>query len=248
MRIALIEPDLRHAELVTRLLLAAGHACQHFSASEPFLCSAKQLFFDLLVTEAWAGDRCAEDVIALAREVLPGLPVIVTMKAPRESELVAALHAGADDCVAKPVRGPEMLARVDALIRRAGFRRPRSRARETFGEYAFDGGRSLVVCRGQVIALTPKELRFALLLFSNMSRPVSRAQILETVWGRRDIKSRTLDTHASRIRAKLELRPERGYALTPLYGYGYRLDPVSAEDGNGDGDEPPRTETIVETL
>ncbi|HEY3597059.1 MAG TPA: response regulator transcription factor [Paraburkholderia sp.] len=247
MRIALIEPDLRHAELVGRLLLAAGHACQHFSAGEPFLAGAADEFFDLLLTDIWAGDRPAEDVIAQAREALPGLPVIVTMTAPRESELVAALHAGADDCLQKPVRGPEMLARIDALMRRAGIRRPRNRSREVFGEYAFDAGRSVVAFRGHIISLTPKELRFALLLFTNLSRPVSRAQILETIWGRRDIKSRSLDTHASRIRNKLELRVEHGYSLTPLYGYGYRLDVISA-DGSFDTAKTPKSERIVETL
>jgi DNA-binding response OmpR family regulator len=259
MRIAHIEPDLRHAELVDRLLLAAGHACRHFAVSESFLAGAASEFFDILVIASWAGDRGAEDVIALARDVLPGLPIVVTMKTPRESELVAALHAGADDCLAKPVRGPEMLARLDALMRRAGVRRPRNCSREIFHEFLFDSGRSEVAFRGQTISMTPKELRFALLLFTNMSRPVSRAQILETVWGRRDIKSRTLDTHASRIRAKLELRPERGYTLTPLYGYGYRLDAVSADgsttgpaagstnDNNG-GAGPPNSERIAETL
>jgi two-component system OmpR family response regulator len=210
MRIAPIEPDLRHAEIVGRLLFAGGHACHHFSASAPFLAGAAREFFDLLVTDAFCGDAAAEDVIARVREVLPGLPVVVLMTSPRESELVATLQAGADDCLSKPARGPEMLARIDALMRRAGIRRPRNRAREMFGEYAFDTGRSVVTFRGQSVA------------------------ILETVWSRRrDVKSRTLDTHASRIRTKLELRPEFGYTLVPLYGYGYRLDQIPVEKPDG---------------
>jgi two-component system, OmpR family, response regulator len=247
MRIALVEPDRRHAELIARLPFAGGHACEHFASGTPFLARAAAETFDLLLTDIWAGDLAAEDVIPLAREILPGLSVIVLMTAPRESEIVLSLRAGADDCVAKPVRGPEMFARVDAVLRRAGVRRPRNRQRAVFGDYAFDTAGFGVAYRGRRVELTPKEFRFALLLFTNLSRPVSCAHILETVWTRRrDVKSRTLDTHASRLRSKLQLRPELGYSLTPLYGYGYQLHRVAQErcgPVSGSGNE-----RIVETL
>jgi two-component system, OmpR family, response regulator len=230
MRIALIEPDVQHAKLVERLVFAGGHVCQHFTASAPFLQHATNEFFDLLITENWAGDHCAEDVIPRARSILPNLPVIVLMVAPRESQIVAALHAGADDCLSKPVRGPEMLARVDALLRRTSLRRPSNRRREIICGYAFDAAHFAVAFRGLSVILTPKEFRLALLLFNNLARPISRAHILETVWARRrDVKSRTIDTHASRVRSKLQLRPELGYCLTPLYGFGYQLDVIPPE-------------------
>ena len=108
MRIALVQSDRRHAELIVRLLFAGGHACRHFAASTPFLACAASETFDLLLTDTWAGGLAADYLIPRAREVLPGLPTIVLMTAPRESEIVASLHAGADDCLSKPVRGPEM--------------------------------------------------------------------------------------------------------------------------------------------
>ncbi|WP_175873766.1 response regulator transcription factor [Burkholderia sp. BCC0397] len=234
MRIALIDPESRHTALLNRLLFAGGHVCHAFPSSTAFFeWLAADNTCDMLVTGHWAGDQPAQDVIPRAQAVLPGLPAIAVMQSARESEIVSCLHAGADDCLVRPVSGPELLARVNALSRRAGVRRAPTRSREMYGEYAFDATHCLVRFGDAIVSLTPKEFRFAQLLFTNLSRPVSRAHILETVWGlRRDMKSRTLDTHASRLRSKLQLLPERGYRLLPLYGFGYQLDRVPIEPPN----------------
>ncbi|RQH02978.1 response regulator transcription factor [Paraburkholderia dinghuensis] len=240
MRIALVEPDARQAEILQHLLIAGAHACQPFRAGASLLETLGDEAFDLMITAWWCGDISADELIPRARRLLPGLPVIVLMVSPHESEIVAALHGGADDCMTKPASGPELLARIDALLRRAGVRRPRNRAHHGFGEYLFDSARHGVSFRGQTVTLTPKEFRFALLLFTNASRPVSRARILETVWQlSRDVQSRTLDTHASRLRNKLQLSPEHGWRLTTLYGVGYQLDrlstPGTEPSGSADG-------------
>jgi DNA-binding response OmpR family regulator len=128
--------------------------------------------------------------------------------------------------VVKPVSAGVLLARVGSLLRRA-YQINTSAVKEIFEEYEFDLGARHVVVRGTAVAVTQKEFDLALLLFQHLSRPLSRAHILDVIWKRAtDIPSRTMDTHVSVLRTKLGLRPENGYRLTPIYGYGYRLERI----------------------
>jgi DNA-binding response OmpR family regulator len=111
-----------------------------------------------------------------------------------------------------------------AVLRR-GHPGANTNASEKFGDYLFQGGTESVILQGRQIELTGKEYSLALTLFRNLGRAISRAYILENVWGyKEDVQTRTLDAHISRIRTKLELRARNGFRVTPVYGYGYRLE------------------------
>ena len=98
---------------------------------------------------------------------------------------------------------------------------------EAYGDTVFDGGAGSVTRAGQTVSMTAKEFALAQLLFRNLHRALSRNYILETVWGSEpNLNSRSLDMHVSRVRSKLNLRPEHGFRLTPIYSYGYRLERI----------------------
>ena len=94
--------------------------------------------------------------------------------------------------------------------------------------YRIDLVNRVVGLDNQPIELTDKEYDLTLFLFRNVGRLLSRGHISESVWGRSaDIQSRTVDTHVSRVRKKLDFGPERGLRLTPIYNFGYRLEKVT---------------------
>jgi DNA-binding response OmpR family regulator len=92
----------------------------------------------------------------------------------------------------------------------------------------FDIGCSRLLSNGSALELTQKEFALALLFFRNIGRPLSRAYIHDEVWVRdSSVPSRTLDTHVSRVRNKLQLKLENGYRLAPVYSYGYLLEKLA---------------------
>jgi DNA-binding response OmpR family regulator len=120
-----------------------------------------------------------------------------------------------------------LLARIRALLRRSSVP-TEAFGPQRFGDFEFDPSRGELRLRGALISLTPKQFALALLLFQHLDEPLPNALIVETVWRREpdEPSLRTLSTHASMLRTKLGLRPQNGYRLMPLYGYGYRLQRV----------------------
>ena len=151
---------------------------------------------------------------------------------------VAGLDAGADDFVVKPARAGELRARLKALVRRAGLGDIHGTIFE-YDRFRFDLQRQTAQDSGRIVELTQKEFQLALLFLNNIGKPLSRGHIREAVWGRdSEVPSRTMDTHVSRVRSKLTLRPESGYLLAPVYSYGYRLERLRDEGEDADGGAP----------
>ncbi|MFM7341444.1 MAG: helix-turn-helix domain-containing protein, partial [Betaproteobacteria bacterium] len=93
------------------------------------------------------------------------------------------------------------------------------------GDYVFDQKAKTLTIKGELIELKHREYELAYLLFSRLGELLSRKYLQESVWGgQADAVSRTLDTHISRLRVKLDLRPENGFRLSSVYSLGYRLE------------------------
>lgn len=229
MRIAILEDDAALADQMAEALEANGHNPLVFRTGAALMTALKRDTFDLLVLDWNLPDTSGIDVLGWVRESLDGAPpVLFVTSRGDEADIVRALNLGADDYVVKPIKVAEFQARVGALLRR---RFPQQAADiQNFGPIRFEVGRQSVVVDGTEVVTTNKEFSLALLLFQNLNRPLSRAYLLDKIWGMSaDLQTRTLDAHISRVRTKLRLRPEAGYRLSPVYSYGYRLERFEGE-------------------
>ncbi|MES2149654.1 MAG: response regulator transcription factor [Pseudomonadota bacterium] len=229
MRIAVLDIERSQADLICQVLTTAGHTCQSFDNGKDLLGQLRKDSFDMLILDWQVPDLSAVEVVRRAKEKLAShAPIMFLTNSSAEDDIVAGIGAGADDYMIKPLRRGELVARVQALLRRA-FPSQNGAEQLHFGPYVFETRPGRLLMDGVVIEVTHKEFYLALLFFRNIGRPLSRAYIHESVWIRETaVPSRTMDTHVSRVRNKLQLRPENGFRLVPVYSYGYRLEKLGA--------------------
>ena len=225
MRIAVLDSDRSQADLICQVLTSAGHTCQTYDSGKEMLATLRKDSFDMLILDWQVADLGGAEVLRRAKEKLSATtPMMFITNSSAEDDIVSGVSAGADDYMIKPLRRGELVARVQALLRRA-YPSQNGAEQLQFGPYIFETRPGRLLMDGAVIDVTHKEFYLALLFFRNIGRPLSRAYIHEAVWIRETaVPSRTMDTHVSRVRNKLQLRPENGFRLVPVYSYGYRLE------------------------
>ena len=224
MRIAILEDDPQQLHMMEQMVHSMGHTCVGYPTGAQLTKDLRRESFDLLILDWELPDTTGPEVATWTRQELgPDLPILIVTLRSEETDIVHGLHSGADDFMSKPLRVAEFKARVAALLRRA---HPASTEEvQQFGTFRLDRTTLTVYFGQEAIALTPREFSLALLLFQNPGRLMSRDYLREAIWGQNaEVLSRTLDTHISRLRQQLQLRPGAQYAITAVYGLGYRLD------------------------
>ena len=229
MRVAILEDDPDQAELVRLWLTHAEYSVDCHADAAAFLRAVRRDSFDLYVLDWVLPDLSGIEVLKKLRDELSDYTatVIVTAKN-EEKSIVKGLEAGADDYLVKPVRQAELVARVSAVLRRAGGRKPEEGL--DISPYSLNPEKKVLSMKGEKISLTNREFELAYFFFRNAGKMISRSHILEAIWGidNKSVSTRTVDTHVSRLRKKMNLSEENGWKLSAIYQHGYRLERVDA--------------------
>lgn len=219
MRLAVVEEDRALCARVAGAIRSAGHNCYEFHSGDAMRRSLRRESYDLLIVDEHLPDMPSDELINWMTSSLSRPPSVILLT----DKNCAQMHATADDCVPIPAAEGQISEHVDAVLRKR-FAHVDASGNERFGDFVFDSKARTVVRNGVNIPVTAKEFGLAQLFFRNLDRPLSRAHVMDAIWGRRlEQGSRTLDAHVSQIRSRLALTAENGLNLGAIYGFGYRL-------------------------
>jgi len=183
---------------------------------------------DLIILDLMLPGMDGFRVLRALRDEGRRLPILVLTARGEESDKVRGLRLGADDYVTKPFGVLELLARVEALFRRAGAAAvtPATLAeRERFGDVEVVPASRAVLRQGKAVTLTPKEYDLLIALLRRQGAVASRTELLTEVWGySASVLSRTVDTHVAELRSKLEQDAAQPKHILTVRKAGYRLE------------------------
>lgn len=216
MTILLVEDEKPLADYLCGNLGQCGHAVHHVARGDLGLAEASRDDYDLLIVDRMLPGLDGLNLVKQLRQAQCHVPVLFLSNLGGLDDRVEGLNAGADDYLAKPFAFSELLARVNALLRR-----PTRGAEEASvlrsGDVQLDRLKRKVMRAGQPVALQPREFSLLDYLMSRQGQIVTRTMLLEGVWDYRfDPKTNIVETHVSRLRAKLG-----GDLIQTIRGSGY---------------------------
>lgn len=225
-RILLVEDSPGLVLTISDLLATDGHEVFAEQDGEAGLARASSEEFDLLILDVMLPKKNGFDVCRALRQ--QGIDVAILMLTAKTQvvDRVVGLKLGADDYLAKPFDPAELLARVEALLRRVKKEHRIPVQRFEFGEVRVDFESGDVTRAGASVALAGKELRLLRYLVDHRGRVIPRDELLRNVWEYQpDVSSRTVDVHVAWLRQKLEERPQAPKHIHTIRGQGYRFLP-----------------------
>lgn len=227
MRIAIADDDGASLAFLENVVTSLGHISAKFADGERLSAALLRDTFDLVMLDWNMPGKSGFEVLQWMQTTIENPPPVVMLTArTAKRDVTDALNAGADDYICKPEDEEVIAARIAAVLRRSNGSSSMDKIAE-YGGYRLDRMAQTIRYNGVDIVLTAKEFELADLLFRNRDRTLSRAYIMETIWRTSaDLATRTLDMHISRVRSKLSLRPENGFRIFTVFGYGYRLETI----------------------
>ena len=223
-RILLVEDEPGLVMTLSDLLGAEGYEVESATDGPTGLSKALKEKFDLIVLDVMLPGKSGLEVCRELRQ--QGNPVAVLMLTAKTQlyDRVVGLKLGADDYLTKPFEPPELLARIEALLRRVKHDKLTPVTRFQFANVDIDFERGEVHKQGVELNLAAKELDLLRYLIDRRGNVVSRDELLEAVWEYQPgVSSRTIDVHVAWLRQKLEDNPQNPRHIHTVRGVGYRF-------------------------
>jgi DNA-binding response OmpR family regulator len=222
-RVLVVEDNQDLAFGLRNNLEIEGYAVDVAADGPSGLAAARRLAPDLVVLDLMLPGMDGYRVLRLLRDEGFSMPVLILTARGEEGDKVRGFRLGADDYVTKPFGVLELLARVEALLRRSRPPAP-SRAVERFGDVEVDASTRIVRRAGREVAVTPMEFDLLVALLRRGGAVASRLELLKEVWGHSSaVLTRTVDTHVGELRRKLEPDPASPRHILTVRKAGYRL-------------------------
>ena len=223
MNVLLVEDEARVADFLRRGLKSEGIFVECAGDGESALELLKQRVFDVVILDLMLPDISGQDICRKMRARRNYTPVLMLTALDAVDERITGLRLGADDYMTKPFVFDELLARIQALVRReTDFKHGPDDKLLCHGSIRFDTQSLVVTVDGEPIDLTGKERDILRLFLSNIDRVLSRERILNAVWdSQEDPLTNVVDVYVGRLRKKLG---EAGKSVQTVRGMGYRFE------------------------